>query len=326
MSAALEVYEITNPMDPILLGSIAGEMMYIGREPGSGGLTVPNQAISRQHGQFITFEGHLFYRDLGSTNGSWCNGFTVTAGQTRYIRAGDVLQLANTAIRIGKEATQGSHDLNALFVLHGNDFVELIKIPSSGRALVIGGAEAKYKVEGAAEDLPALVVERKADGLSAYSLSKTVKASLNGRIVSDAVSVRDGDELKVGEYTILTCDSTSKRKADLGPAKELLDMSHTSLIGSQQHLSGARSSSASDWSRPAGEPTETTIAFDPKIAQKFQTRLGDSHQSFRGSGTGHQAVKLPRPTPGSLEAWLAGFTIICLLLAFGVFLYIVLFT
>ena len=51
-----------------------------GRAGGSSdtGIQVPLPCVSARHGEFGCAEGHWFYRDLGSTNGSRINGQTLT--------------------------------------------------------------------------------------------------------------------------------------------------------------------------------------------------------------------------------------------------------
>jgi pSer/pThr/pTyr-binding forkhead associated (FHA) protein len=333
MNESIEIFDITEP-NAVVLGALNSDEVFIGRDPGTG-ITVPNQAVSRQHGIFLRFRDHIFYKDLGSTNGSWCNGVTLNAGQFKIVRPGDVLQLANTALRVGHEAASDSLPANrSLIVLTGNDFTDEIIIPDFGRALVIGGSQADLTVDGDTGELPALVIERKGDSLTAYALSRTTRAQLNGRILTDAILLRDGDEIKVGEYTVLINEPTSKRLAALGPEQALLQMPTSSLIKERPEISSgqlitqsslsrdSRSTSGTlDWNKTLNESTET-IAFDPKIAQKFKMQMGDRHPSTRSSAS---ISRIPRPSPGSLEAWLALFTILCLVMAFGVFLYIVLF-
>lgn len=73
----------------------------IGRQPGLS-LTLQNQTVSSRHAQITLGSDYLRVRDLGSRNGTYVNGRPVDG--ERPISDGDLLQLADVPLRIGRNA------------------------------------------------------------------------------------------------------------------------------------------------------------------------------------------------------------------------------
>lgn len=69
----------------------------IGRRPGSG-LCLALPQISKVHAELYERVGHLWVRDLGSTNGTYLNGARLEA--PARVRPGDVLQFASQVFRL----------------------------------------------------------------------------------------------------------------------------------------------------------------------------------------------------------------------------------
>jgi DNA-binding NtrC family response regulator len=61
---------------------LPGEAIIIGRVPPAD-LVVPDSSLSRLHARVRLLEGEVLIEDLGSTNGTWINGESVTAGTLR---------------------------------------------------------------------------------------------------------------------------------------------------------------------------------------------------------------------------------------------------
>lgn len=66
--------------------------IYVGRDPGTCGLTTMDGSLSRRHAEVYLENGMVFIRDLGSSNGTWVNGQLVGAhpvalqpGQSVYL-------------------------------------------------------------------------------------------------------------------------------------------------------------------------------------------------------------------------------------------------
>ena len=76
--------------------------MFLGREPDAPGIALNSKAVSRNHGFFVRCRNNWFYKDLGSTNGSFVNGNQVKSGQWSLVRNGSVVQVADVALRLSE--------------------------------------------------------------------------------------------------------------------------------------------------------------------------------------------------------------------------------
>lgn len=54
-------------------------------------IAIPAKSVSRVHGEFLTASAGCQYRDTGSTNGTVCNGFPLSADEIHTLSDGDVL-------------------------------------------------------------------------------------------------------------------------------------------------------------------------------------------------------------------------------------------
>jgi len=85
----------------VLAGSAVGEMYKIGQERtiiGRGGkaqIRLIDDGISREHAEIVIDGGEVLLRDLGSTNGTFCNGVKV---DTRPLADGDKILVGSTTI------------------------------------------------------------------------------------------------------------------------------------------------------------------------------------------------------------------------------------
>ena len=85
----------------VLAGSAVGEMYKIGQERtiiGRGGkaqIRLIDDGISREHAEIVVDGGEVVLRDLGSTNGTFCNGVKVDA---RPLADGDKILVGSTTI------------------------------------------------------------------------------------------------------------------------------------------------------------------------------------------------------------------------------------
>lgn len=70
----------------------------IGREPGLAVSLVDESTLSRKHGEFTRSGAQISYVDLGSTNGSFCNGQKVDSSVS--LKPGDVLQLGKVVFKM----------------------------------------------------------------------------------------------------------------------------------------------------------------------------------------------------------------------------------
>ena len=76
-----------------------GESITLGRN-GSAGVNLkdvdPEKHISRNHGRITRNNGHYFYEDLNSSNGSYLNGIKLASNEKLELHNGDKLRLGHT--------------------------------------------------------------------------------------------------------------------------------------------------------------------------------------------------------------------------------------
>jgi hypothetical protein len=167
------------------------------------------------HGIFMSQGEHWFYKDNGSTNGSWVDGKEVKNQSIRIIRPGAVIQLADTALQVvdgGRASAPVNYSDSAgvfgrsAVVFRRGTFVKEFSIAEYGKALTIGGASGDLELEGDLRDAPALVFERRKTSIVAYSVAKLLPITVNGKEAEGTVELHDGDEVVLQEYTVIFQD------------------------------------------------------------------------------------------------------------------------
>lgn len=196
---------------------ITGGEVVLGREPDHG-IALGHQAISREHGVIMRMRNHWFYKDLGSTNGSWINNERIPGHEWRIVRPEDYVQLADVALRIrldDTDATQGGSGSlglpsgRSLIIFSEGRFIDEFPIPEFGRALVVGGSQADLDIQGDTFDSPSLVVERRGDQVCAFNVAKKMELYRAKALIEETVALKDRDMLEIGEYQILYSDPPS---------------------------------------------------------------------------------------------------------------------
>lgn len=203
--------ELLTPEGQETIGELRTEEVIVGRDPDHG-IKVENQAISRNHGLFLPLRDHWFYRDLGSTNGSWVNGVAVPAGRGRIVRAGDTIQLATSALRLeyldarmaeSARVNEFYGSRPSLVVFQNDKFQDEFPVPEYGRALVVGGSQADLQIDGLSRDLPSLVIERRGEKICTFRVEKDYPVTLNDTALNESRFLNDGDDLRLGPYSIV---------------------------------------------------------------------------------------------------------------------------
>jgi len=85
------------PGQPVMRIPIEGESVTIGRRDGLP-LSVPSPKVSGRHAEILVVGGHLFIRDLGSTNGTYVNRQRLT--RTLRVDDGDHIEIADVEFRV----------------------------------------------------------------------------------------------------------------------------------------------------------------------------------------------------------------------------------
>lgn len=279
----------------VQIAQLSSGEVRIGRAVGDGVL-LDNSAVSSEHGCFLRVRNHWFYKDLGSTNGSWINGKTVGPDAWQLLRANDTLQLANTPLKIlegvgtgthGSPGTMGGVAARSLIVFSKGEFVDEFPVPEYGRALVVGGSQADLTLLGDISELPSLVIERRGEGVVGFQVGRTYPVFVNGEKMEDSVALGDRDELKIEVFFILYNDPP--RSADTPPVPDWGERQAASSEswGRMQPMTEApreRHASKSLFGRSGDsgvDDMDQTVAMD---SMELEARLGsksDMHPSMR---------------------------------------------
>ncbi len=85
------------PGEPVLRISVNHDSFTIGRRTGLH-LAIPSAKVSGRHAELLLMGGHLFLRDLGSTNGTYVNHQRLD--RTRRLEIGDHIEFADVEFRV----------------------------------------------------------------------------------------------------------------------------------------------------------------------------------------------------------------------------------
>ncbi|MCB0339204.1 MAG: FHA domain-containing protein [Bdellovibrionales bacterium] len=318
MSGKLLIEQM-GPDGRVQVGRLETGEMTIGRSD-EDGITIANTAISRNHGLFKKIRNHWFYVDQGSTNGSWLNGKPLKEGRITIVRDGDVMQLADTPLKISSadEAGYGVGGMphfasSTLIVFSGVEFHDEFPLPEYGRALVVGGSQGDLRLDGDLNEVPRLVIERRGDKVVAYGISHGPDILLNGEIVTETVALEDGDELKIAHYTILFNDPRSFQSTSEQPLPPPAYGASSGGTGGPGLTSGIQGPGVSseklpDWEKPGGWDTRTPglggFAADPVQSRNPSGRFTFGKANFDDEDDVEGTMAID---PAEVEARLAGY-------------------
>ena len=213
MPKPLKVEDVTNE-NVRELCVLRADKVQIGRELECGVL-LESAAVSRIHGAFIPLGNYWFYKDNGSTNGSWVNDLQAPAGVLRLIRPGDYVQLADVVLHIVplnpepkiKDPLSKTQDFWSLIVFSDEDIKDEFPIPKFGKALIVGGKDGDLQfpdeLKGNVQDDPSVVFERRKDSIYVFQVDADREAFLNGVGIIQSTKLKDGDQVSIEPYTIL---------------------------------------------------------------------------------------------------------------------------
>ncbi|RMG40361.1 MAG: FHA domain-containing protein [Candidatus Dadabacteria bacterium] len=263
------------------IGELATSEVLIGREPESDtGITVPHNAVSRNHGVFIRASDAWFYKDLESTNGSWINGKPVVPGHWRLIRPGMVLQLADAVIRLNASSDLSAQvqkgPLKKFYVFLKGNFVRDFIVPDYGTVFRVGGAETEFPIEGDLYEAPALVVEHLGEHVTVRTVNTAISSFLNEEPIESKAVIRDLDTIKVADYSFVFSDLSGIHSTSLTSATTL-------NAWGDEH---SRQQSHSSGKLPFGQVStsqddeEETLAIAPDEMEARMVR-SDVHPSMR---------------------------------------------
>lgn len=200
-----------------VLGLLDSAPLLIGREAGEGGISLDRQAISRHHGEFLPASDLWVFKDLGSTNGSWLNGQRLSQEALRIVRPGDILQLADVAIELVAVEEEGTNlselprrGTRKLLVFSQGRFFAEFPVAEYGRSLAVGGTGSTLELAGDLSEFPSLTVLQQGEEVVAEP-AFGVAVQINGVAIEKATPLQNGDEIRIGEFSILMHDPSQVR-------------------------------------------------------------------------------------------------------------------
>lgn len=198
-----------------MLGRLEMQQILLGREPADG-FKIPSSAVSREHGILLSFDKHWYFKDLGSSNGSWLNGRQLIPQKLNLVKVGDVLQLADSLLEIASvEPGDLDDSITSVIVFRRGDFHREFPLVEQGPIATFGGKNADIKLDEETLDLPGLVIERRGSDLTASVLSTRINVLKNEMPLERTVILKDRDVLACGAYEIfisLGNDITASRE------------------------------------------------------------------------------------------------------------------
>jgi FHA domain len=112
-----------------LLATLSSDLLVVGRDSDAE-ISIQDEGISRNHGQFIRAGARWLYRDLDSTNGSFLNANKLKPSELYLLRSGDVIQLADISLIIRYEVVSPKFlNANSVLIIRGDGLVDEFVLP-----------------------------------------------------------------------------------------------------------------------------------------------------------------------------------------------------
>jgi hypothetical protein len=192
----------------------------IGRDE-ENSLVLDIESVSREHACFFDARGRWFFVDLGSTNGSWVNGTKVGPQNVRLLRDGDLVQLANVALRVNlvlapDERADELEDVPSIFVFRETEFEMEFPLASSSSRLSLPDLQGYLSLQDR-EVLPAMTINFRPGKLELVVATDNAKIGVNGNdwggTAGAGRTLYDRDELDVGQIKLVVCDLATAKVA-----------------------------------------------------------------------------------------------------------------
>jgi hypothetical protein len=228
MSRLLKIVEISDS-GSVDLGTLQSGEVAVGRSADAD-LSLDSSAVSFEHGIFARMRNHWFYKDLGSTNGSFLNGVRARPEHWLLVRSGDTMQIGDVVVQFvpaensPEQSWSGFPALGGktLLVFRRGELADEFPVPDYGKALIIGGMKGDLDLAESTSSDAVFTIEKKDDHLFGYSDTGLNTVPVNGTNASVPLDLFDRDEVLVGEYVIVVNDPS-------GPASPRMTSSETSL-------------------------------------------------------------------------------------------------
>lgn len=298
------------------LGLIQSGEVVLGRSH-EVAVSLASEAVSYEHGVLALMRDRWFYKDLGSTNGSWINGGAVTPGKWKLVREGDLLQVGDRVLRL--EGAPGSSASSVpllrqrvLLVFKNGELIDEFPLPDSGEALIVGGARGDIELIRSDTSRAALVFEVAAGGMVVRSDAGLLIAVKNGSETILPTRIDDRDEIEIEDYLIICQNpvpggvAVPVRAVPLthGQSGPTRGAEEAMLPDSWQVGGGlsSRSSSRAHEGRPRfGELAQNSLG-EGQLSAKDDGNLAERYLGTRAGGAGRPLAHdvpafLPPPPP-----------------------------
>jgi PAS domain-containing protein len=95
-----ELYMINGPLAGLTF-EIEDDVTTIGRSSGNS-ISIKDLSISRKHAKLTLSGERYFIEDLGSQNGTWVNGHSMSPGYQIQLKEGDFISIGNISMSVGQ--------------------------------------------------------------------------------------------------------------------------------------------------------------------------------------------------------------------------------
>ena len=204
---------------PQFVSEVSTGRNVIGRDD-QNALVLDIESVSREHACFFEARGRWFFSDLGSTNGSWVNGQKSTPTSIRLLRDGDLVQLANVALRVtltpSEDQASEVDEVPSLFVFQEGEFKMEFPLASSASRFALQDL-ANFLTLGHFEKLPAMTVSFRPGKLELVVASEDARVLVNGvewgGSSGSGRTLYDRDELDSGSIKVVIVDLNTAKTA-----------------------------------------------------------------------------------------------------------------
>lgn len=159
-------------------------------------LQIDNSSVSRIHGLLCVAGALWYFKDLGSTNGSWINEKEVEVDQVYPVLSGDFLQVADVLFKLSYDGSSYEGKF-IVAIFEGADLKGEYQL-QRGEIQLVGGAEGLVVLPESAIDLQLLL------GDTAISLENRSSAEilLNQQPCAGSSAISHGDVIELVEEGI----------------------------------------------------------------------------------------------------------------------------
>ena len=195
----MENITLKSTNNPTLVYTSTSKSFILGRGD-QADVVIAEDGISRAHAQFMNYGSNCYIKDLGSTNGSFINDFSLVPGEVYFLRTRDVVKFASHSFYLdGPQISLGDPSLSAFGeeVYQGEFFI------GASTSFSFGGATATIPSKSIGTDDLIFIVRREGTELIISQKSREFPSYLNGNKVEGRQILKDRDRITIGTLLLL---------------------------------------------------------------------------------------------------------------------------